>query len=222
MLMSELQTEIPRPNKTGLKPPVFSSLAVTLRDGPAGELTVQGSLDVEQLDEVKVFNLLTDHEHSHEIFRTILDVDRKDQPDGSIRLAQNCRWRFLFFSGSFPVELEVCEDRDTRSFTFKDMKQGGLMKKMEGSWTVGPSKAIPGGVCVEHTLTVKMALVAPPPFGKYTKKIFASQVTEIMTDLQIALEAESSAASPIMAKLPNEAVCPKIVDKTSIDKCESS
>jgi hypothetical protein len=52
---------------------------------------VQGSLDVEQLDEAKVFNLLTDHEHSHEIFRTILDVDRKDQPDGSIRLAQNCR-----------------------------------------------------------------------------------------------------------------------------------
>jgi len=164
--MSELQTEIPRPNKTGLKPPVFSSLAVTLRDGPlAGELTVQGSLDVEQLDEAKVFNLLTDHEHSHEIFRTILDVDRKDQPDGSIRLAQNCRWKFLFFSGSFPVELEVREDRDARSFTFKDMKQSGLMKKMEGSWTVGPSKAIPGGVCVEHTLTVKMALAAPPPFG---------------------------------------------------------
>jgi hypothetical protein len=58
--------------------------------------------------------------------------------------------------------------------------------------------------------------------GKYTKKILASQVTEIMTDLQIALEAESSAASPVIAKLPNEAVCPETVDKTSIDKCESS
>jgi hypothetical protein len=45
------------------------------------------------------------------------------------------------------------------------MKQGGLMKKMEGSWTVGPSKAIPGGVCVMHTLTIKMALAPPPLFG---------------------------------------------------------
>jgi len=57
---------------------------------------------------------------------------------------------------------------------------------------------------------------------KYTKKIFASQVTEIMTDLQIALEAKSSAASPIIAKLPNEAVRHETVDKTSIDKYESS
>jgi hypothetical protein len=71
------------------------------------------------------------------------------------------------------VELEVREDRDARSFTFKDMKQGGLMKKMEGSWTVGPSKSISGGVCVEHTLTVKMALVAPPPFGATRSDVFA-------------------------------------------------
>jgi hypothetical protein len=52
---------------------------------------VQGSLDMEQLDEAKVFHLLADHERSHEVFRAILDVDRKDQPDGSIRLTQNLR-----------------------------------------------------------------------------------------------------------------------------------
>ena len=37
---------------------------------------------------------------------------------------------------------------------------------MEGQWTVGPSEAIPGGVRVEHRLTVKMAIAAPPPFGE--------------------------------------------------------
>ena len=54
-------------------------------------MTVQGSLDMEHLDENKVFDLLTDHERSSEIFRAIIDVETAYQPDGSIRLTQNCR-----------------------------------------------------------------------------------------------------------------------------------
>jgi len=193
--ISEMQTDqsTSQPAQPDTKRPALTVLDVQLEDGPlAGEMTVRGSLDMERLDENKVFDLLTDHERSPEIFRAILDVSTAHQPDGSIRLTQNCRWKFLIFSGSFPVELEVVEDPASRSFTFKDVRQGGLMEKMEGEWTVGGSEVIPGGVRVEHRLTVKMAIAAPPPFDAQTNKIFVNQVNDIMTDLQLAMEEKSA------------------------------
>jgi hypothetical protein len=49
--------------------------------------------------------------------------------------------------------------------------------------------------------------------GKIINKLFASQVKENMTDLQIALEAKSSVASPAIAKLPKKAVLHQTVGK---------
>lgn len=175
-----------------LEVPQVPVVQVEVVDKPGAPLTINGGLDVASFSLEEVYSLLTDHESSNRIFRTILDVQRTDLPDGSIRLVQNCQWKFAVFSGSFPVELEVREDPQNRSFSFRDTKDGGFMKEMYGQWAVLPSDLIPGGVHVQYTMSVRMALAPPPPFGHYTSKIFVSQVTEILTDLQLELERSPS------------------------------
>jgi len=173
--------------ETGSEVPELPVVQVEVADKP-GPLTILGGLDIASFSLEEVYAILTDHESSHRIFRTILDVERTDNPDGTIRLVQNCEWKFAVFKGSFPVELEVSEDPQNLSFSFRDTKEGGFMKEMYGTWTVQPSSTIAGGVHVQYSMSVQMALAPPPPFGSYTSKIFVNQVNEILTDLQKELE----------------------------------
>eukprot|EP00976_Prorocentrum_cordatum_P008091 161106-Prorocentrum_minimum.AAC.3 len=58
---------------------------------------------------------------------------------------------------------------------------------MEGGWMVGPSKAIPGGVRVEHRLTVKMAIAAPPPFSEPSSPNVNHETKSILSMARIPL-----------------------------------
>lgn len=151
---------------------------------------IEGTIDLAGVVSMQaVYALLTAHERSADIFRAIKDVERIDCEDGSILLNQNCYWSFLVFSGSMPVSLRVREDPSQLTFYFSDESVSGFIQSMSGSWAVSPSHTIAGGVCVKYTMAVKMALLPPPPFGKYTQKIFFKQVTEILEDLQAELHA---------------------------------
>uniref|UniRef100_A0A7S1XFP0 Coenzyme Q-binding protein COQ10 START domain-containing protein n=1 Tax=Compsopogon caeruleus TaxID=31354 RepID=A0A7S1XFP0_9RHOD len=54
-----------------------------------------------------------------------------------VDLYQEGKWRFLMFSGTFPVHLRVVQDRREKRVTF-DLTEGGFMKKFSGSWTIQP------------------------------------------------------------------------------------
>jgi len=159
-----------------------------------GEMTVVGKLDILGLSEAETYALLTDHKNSHKLFQTILSCQQENHPeDSTILLDQTCQWKFLVFSGTFPVHLAVKEDPQSRTFTFRDVSTGGFLKSMHGSWAVSSSPLIPGGVRITHRLQALTALTAPPPFGKYTQKIFKKQVKEILKDLEVEITRRSNA-----------------------------
>jgi hypothetical protein len=99
---------------------------------------------------------------------------------------QKCKWRFLIFNGTFGIALEVEEEPDDKTVTFK-LARSAFMREFEGCWEL---EQLPDGGChVTHVLKITPIVAPPKSFETYTSKIFISQVDSILTDLRKALEA---------------------------------
>ena len=94
---------------------------------------------------------------------------------------QTCSWRFLFFTGSFNLELEVIELVAGQELVFK-LRESSFMKDFEGRWHV--QRLVDNTCLVTHTLSVMPTMVPPEAFAEYTSKIFIRQVRDILQDLQ--------------------------------------
>ena len=90
----------------------------------------------------RIFNILTDIENQ-KIFRNNGGLRNRTvvKDDGRrlrvIDMVQNGRWRFLMFSGTFPVHLRVTQDSHLRKINFK-LQSTGFMKVFEGEWNIMP------------------------------------------------------------------------------------
>lgn len=120
-----------------------------------------------------------------------------DVPRSDVLVAvclQYCGWNFLFFAGTFPVVLDVIEEHDNQTLEF-NLIESKFMKYMKGYWQVTEADS---GLCkIDHTLSVKPVLVPPGMIGSFTRRIFAKQVTQILQDLQMALEESTDRADSV-------------------------
>lgn len=128
-----------------------------------------------------VYSLLRDYSALPTVFRNVTSC-RVSSTDEGTTVAQTCTWEFLggVFKGSFVTELEVEEHLDTRQLSFS-LIDSSFMKDFVGSWKV---RSIPQGSCVHHSLSVRPSISPPQAVGDLTKKIFVSQVTGILSDLE--------------------------------------
>lgn len=101
------------------------------------ELTLRAKVD---LDPSTVYAIITEPAYEH-AFRDLAPcLYRKtlwERPNGdrAIEMVQEGRWKFLWFSGSFPVKLHVEYARSRGVMSFK-LLEGGFMKVFDGKWTV--------------------------------------------------------------------------------------
>lgn len=106
--------------------------------------------------------------------------------DGVVKVNQECKWKFLIFSGTFGIALVVDEEPVKKTVTFK-LANAGFMRDFEGCWEL---EKLPNGGChVTHVLKITPVMVPPKAFEGYTSKIFIGQVDGILGDLRKALEA---------------------------------
>ena len=105
--------------------------------------------------------------------------------DGAIKVNQECKWQFLIFKGTFGIALEVDEEPETKTVTFK-LAKSAFMRDFEGSWVL--EKLPDGGCHVTHVLNITPLVSPPRSFENYTSKIFIRQVDGILGDLRKALE----------------------------------
>lgn len=133
-----------------------------------------------------VFKVLTDYDALPSIFHNIEDCSVTQSPDGNKILNQKCSWKFLVFHGTFTTELLVEENNHDKTLAFSLLESGAFMEKFVGSWDVKPA---PNGLGsqVYHTLAVEPRIAPPQKIGDLTKKIFVSQVQNILMDLENVL-----------------------------------
>lgn len=127
--------------------------------------------------------------------------------DGVSRTAeveQVARWQLGFLRGHFSMKLHIHQQRDDKTIHFKLAHPGGFMRDFTGSWkispystgshvAVGPLEAIKAALIpqdeysysmVELEQSVAPRRMPPPPLDNIIRRISASQIKEIMEDLQ--------------------------------------
>ncbi|KAF6165282.1 hypothetical protein GIB67_042698 [Kingdonia uniflora] len=124
-----------------------------------------------------------------------------------VEVEQSALWRFLWWSGTFPVHVIVDQNREDHSMKFKQVK-AGFMKRFEGCWIIDPlfvDKAIcfpfkpktlteydsctrgrgRVGSIVSLCQLIQPALVPPPPISWYLRGITTRTTEMLITDLVI-------------------------------------
>mmetsp|Transcript_17302 Transcript_17302/g.42506 ORF Transcript_17302/g.42506 Transcript_17302/m.42506 type:complete len:251 (-) Transcript_17302:64-816(-) len=87
-----------------------------------------------------VYSLLI-HPQNWKVFKSqaqpesrVVTCDRGYEQE--VHIVQRGKWRFLMFSGSFPVKLKVLQSRKTKTVDFELMERSGFMKHFDGQWRV--------------------------------------------------------------------------------------
>ena len=149
--------------------------AVEVQSEVGGAYTIEGSLEMPFAAD-RVFAVLLDYEGSAEVYRNIVGTELTVEGGAKV-LTQDCRWKFLVFSGSFQTSFDVLEDIPGMELLFRQ-REAGFLRDFTGLWKVTP---LDGARCVvTHKMTVRPAL-SPPAFAG---RIFAKQVEDILQDLQ--------------------------------------
>ncbi|CAI5471491.1 unnamed protein product [Closterium sp. Yama58-4] len=82
-----------------------------------------------------IYELLRDFKRAPAIFRHMDKCSSVPQPDGSLLVVQNVKWRFQLFSGKFDLALYCHCDDATRTITYR-LATPGFMKDFVGTSTI--------------------------------------------------------------------------------------
>ncbi|CAI6001746.1 unnamed protein product [Closterium sp. NIES-64] len=82
-----------------------------------------------------IYGLLRDFKRGPAIFRHMDKCSSVPQPDGSLLVVQNVKWRFQLFSGKFDLALYCHCDDATRTITYR-LASPGFMKDFVGTSTI--------------------------------------------------------------------------------------
>lgn len=156
-----------------------------------------------------VYNIVTDPDNKR-VFKNIQEVisRRVLVDEGSrqvVELEQAALWRFLWWSGTISVHVQVDQNREDYSMKFKQVKTG-FMKRFEGCWRVEPilldenfchpfkpknlkdymlctqgKGRIASQVSLEQY--IEPAIVPPPPISWYLRGITTRTTEMLINDL---------------------------------------
>ena len=109
------------------------------------------------------------------------------------RLKQECKWKLLFFQGTFDMTVDVSMEPEG-AVDFQ-LVQSKFMKSFTGRWRITNVPEVEQGeqCLVKYVLEVQPALSPPPAFASYTAKIFVQQARAVMEDLQAEVWRRSQA-----------------------------
>ncbi|GAQ85837.1 hypothetical protein KFL_002570050 [Klebsormidium nitens] len=143
-----------------------------------------------------VYGIISDPDNKR-IFKNIKETVRRDilEDDGvqqRVMMEQAAMWRFLVFSGTFNVTLDILQNEKERFMKYK-LAKSGFMKNFEGSWEIEPhnylspnSKDGVEGTASMVTIrqNIQPAMVPPPPFSGYVRGITVQATRDLLRDLQ--------------------------------------
>ncbi|CAI5514682.1 unnamed protein product, partial [Closterium sp. Naga37s-1] len=89
-----------------------------------------------------IYGLLRDFKRGPAIFRHMDKCSSVPQPDGSLLVVQNVKWRFQLFSGKFDLALYCHCDDATRTITYR-LASPGFMKDFVGTSTIRSLSSLP-------------------------------------------------------------------------------
>lgn len=154
----------------------------------AGRFTVRGTFTSAFPAEV-VWKVITDYDRLSQVYSSIVS-SRTRTVDNQLQIIQDCKWHFLLFSGTFQTRLSVREEPHHLRLTFNLLDGSIFMRDFVGQWQLTPQAD--GSCAVQHRLTVQPSVSPPPLFNGYTERIFCSQITGLLKDLQQDLSRQSA------------------------------
>lgn len=146
---------------------------------------IQGSFEA-QADPSSVFAVLSDYDHLAGTLSGLRSSRILERDGAQLSVEQVLQGRFLFFSRSVDLRLQITEQAPWRI----DFTQLGAQpfRHYEGSWVL---EATPSGVRVDYTLAVSRGDMAPVFIER---KLFRENSTELMVELKKEVERRASVA----------------------------
>mmetsp|Transcript_2997 Transcript_2997/g.5291 ORF Transcript_2997/g.5291 Transcript_2997/m.5291 type:complete len:178 (+) Transcript_2997:2-535(+) len=114
--------------------------------------------------------------------RTVLFDDGIHQ---RVEIMSAGHWKFLRFSGSFPVHLLVEQNSTTKKVAFRLLSQN-FMQVFEGSWSVQPLNANSSIVSLEQR--IRLSFMPPRPLDLLFYRIVGRVASNVLRDLQAEAE----------------------------------
>ncbi|KAJ7295482.1 hypothetical protein O6H91_Y185600 [Diphasiastrum complanatum] len=148
-----------------------------------GVYMIKGAMKV-GIDPDVMYGIITDHESSPRIFKSISRVEIEEKENGKI-VTQHARWNFFRWSGTFSIRLLVEEDHQSRSFKFQ-LQEPGFLRIFDGEWNVNPLK-VEGEKAGSLVLLKQQMLpkvVALGPLSRCMCGVLSSQVRTLFHDLR--------------------------------------
>jgi hypothetical protein len=97
-----------------------------------------------------------------------------------VEVQQGCIWRFLWFQGTFQMNLLVSQDPHSYRVTFR-LLESSFLRDFRGCWNISNLSA--NDCQVIYTLSVEPRITPPDRVMSYTSTIFKRQIAQLMDDL---------------------------------------
>ncbi|MDA1190366.1 MAG: YceI family protein [Candidatus Poribacteria bacterium] len=155
-----------------------------------GKYVVEAGFRVEATTKL-AWEVLTDYERIPEFVESVQSSKVKERKPDSLRLDQELKASYLFFTKQSKVSLRVVEKRPT-TISFKDESRKSFDIYV-GSWTIAPNKEHAGSVNVTYQLTAKPNFSVP---STIVSIIFEKKAKELLDGVQAEIVRRKTVIHP--------------------------